>query len=304
MLETFLGKYSANTRLAYARDLRDFARYLGVPTPGDAVAALLDGGSGRANLVAFGYRKHLEDRGLSAASVARPLAALRSVVELAGRLGRCTWSLRVDRPRPEPYRDTRGPGRDGWRGLVDRVNEEKKLDRNGRGKAFRDLAIIRLLHDLMLRRSEVVGLDVEHVELEMGRPAAIWILGKGRSARERLELPPSTALALGDWLVARGREPGPVFVPLDRLSASSAPTRLTGRSVARVVNRLGERAELPRRVAPHGLRHEAITRAVEMGESLIDVQRAARHKDPRTTQVYIDRHKNPQRRISRLISED
>lgn len=311
VVDAFLAKFKPTTRDAYRRDLRDFARFLGVATPGEAVSTLLDAGGGRANLIAFGYRRHLESgdgraRPCSPATVARYLTALRSVIEMAGRLGRCTWSLRVDTPRVEAYRDTRGPGRDGWRSMVEVVTAESKLERDDRGKAVRDLAILRLLHDTFLRRAEVAGLDLEHVELDQrfGHPDAIWILGKGRAARERMDLAPATARALGDWLTVRGHEAGPVFIPLDRLAATRAPTRLTGRSIARIVNAVGRRAKLPRRVAPHGLRHEAITRAVEMGESLIDVQLTARHKDPRTTQRYIDRVKNPQRRISRLISED
>jgi integrase/recombinase XerC len=304
VVDAFLEKHKPSTSAAYRRDLRDFARFVGAATPGQAIAALLDAGSGAANLLALRYRRHLESRGLAAATVARYLAALKSCVELAGRLGRCTWALRVDTPRVEPLRDVRGPGRDGWRAIVDQVTDEKAVDGRPRSKAIRDLAILRLLHDLMLRRAEVAGIDLEHVELELGRPSAVWILGKGRTGRERMALPSSTALALGDWLTVRGREPGPVFVPLDRLRPTGPPTRLTGRSIARIVNAVGVRAELPRRVAPHGLRHEAITRAVEMGESLIDVQKVARHRDPRTTQRYIDRVKNPQGRISRLISED
>jgi integrase/recombinase XerC len=80
--------------------------------------------------------------------------------------------------------------------------------------------------------------------------------------------------------------------------------RLSDRAVAIICKRAGVRAGVSRPVRPHGLRHEAITRAVEMGEPLHEVQATARHADPRTTQRYLDRVKNPQPRVSRLIAED
>ena len=296
--EAWLGSLSTHTRRAYRGDLRQFARYTGAGSVGQAVELLLAAGPGGANRAAMSWRSAMEAAELSAATVARRISALRSVVGLAATLGRITWSLTVRSPKVISYRDVRGPGRAGWRAVVAQLGGSGVV-------ATRDLAIVRLLHDLMLRRSEAVGLDVDHVERECGRPSAIWIRGKGRSARERLELAPATAAALEAWLLVRGPEPGPVFIRLDRPRPMCTPLQpLTDRSVARVVGRAGVRASLDRPVRPHGLRHEGITRAIEMGESLLDVQIAARHADPRTTQRYIDRVKNPQPRISRLVSED
>jgi integrase/recombinase XerC len=310
LVEAFLASLRARTRLAYERDLRDFARYAlpDAPAPDTraAVALLIASGAGGANLLALGYRQSLEARGLAAATVARRLSALRSALEFAGALGLVHWSLRVIRPRVVALRDVRGPGVDGWRRMVGQLGRDRGAG-PGRAntQATRDLSLVRLLHDLMLRRSEVAELDLAHVELEAGRPTCVWVLGKGRSARERMVLPPVTAAALADWLSLRGAVPGPLFVRVDgQLGDGAVAARLSDRSIARAVNRLGERAGLSRRVAPHGLRHEAITRAVEMGQPLRDVQLSARHKDPRTTQAYIDRVNNPQPKISRLISED
>ena len=98
---------------------------------------------------------------------------------------------------------------------------------------------------------------------------------------------------------------GPGVYPARSTARTRAPIeRLNDGSVARLVGRVGAAAGLERVCRAHGLRHEGITRAIEMGEGLLEVQLAARHADPRTTQRYIDRVKNPQPRISRLISED
>jgi hypothetical protein len=61
------------------------------------------------------YCVHLTERGLSAATMARRLAALRSVVTLAWTHGRVAWLLDLKGPRSESYRDTPGAGLDGWR---------------------------------------------------------------------------------------------------------------------------------------------------------------------------------------------
>jgi integrase/recombinase XerC len=294
--EAWLEQLSPHTRRAYRGDILQLAKHLGIDDAGPVIMFILAGGAGRANRLAISWRSAMEAGGLSPSTIARRLSALRSVVDLAGSLGRITWSITARSPKVVNYRDVRGPGRAGWRAVVAQLDGPGQL-------AARDLAIVRLLHDLMLRRSEVVGLDIEHIEVEDGRPSAVWILGKGRSDRERLELARPTADALAAWLAHRGPGLGPVFTRLDRPLLWPFP-RLSDRAVAIICNRAGVRAGVARKVRPHGLRHEAITRAVEMGEALLDVQLAARHADPRTTQRYLDRVKNPQPRVSRLVAED
>jgi hypothetical protein len=61
------------------------------------------------------YCGHLKERSRSAATIARRLAALRSIVKLDRTLGRVAWSVDIEGPRNESHRDTRGPGLDGWR---------------------------------------------------------------------------------------------------------------------------------------------------------------------------------------------
>src|SRR4051812_19012773 len=79
------------------------------------------------------------------------------------------------------------------------------LDRRAAGaqpgpKGLRDVALLRLLHDLGLRRSEAVRLDIEDVDLQRNW---IFISGKTRSQRELVSLPEPTRAALSAWLKAR-----------------------------------------------------------------------------------------------------
>jgi len=301
LLAAFLGSLCARTRQAYDGDLRDFARHLGAPTPQAAVGYLLGGGPGPANLAALEYRIAMTTRGLAPKTIARRLAALRSVVKLARTLDRVTWCLEVSAPQTEAYRDTSGPGSGGWRRMLHWIRDRAV---GGARKPVRDHAIVRLLHDLALRRGEVVGLDLADVDFEGQVPAAVWILGKGRAERERLTLAPLTAEALAVWLHLRGAAPGPLFGPLDRLHRQPCE-RLTGHSVARIVHGIARDCGLSRPVAPHALRHQSITEALDRtGGDLRRVQRFSRHKDIKTLMIYDDHRRDEAGDVSRLVADE
>lgn len=304
VLAAFLAGRNPSTLRAYDADLRDFAGFVGADDARAAVASLVTSHKGDGHAVALAWRVHLQARGLAAATVGRKLAALRSVVKLAGQLGLADWELSIGGPRGEGYRDTRGPGDDGWRAVRELAKREAGEHGEGGPKRVRDLALARLLHDLGLRRGEACGLDLVDVEFDAeGRPQRVWILGKRRTSREPLTLAGPTAEALGRWIDVRGREPGPVFTRLDR--GAKGLSRLTGRSVARIVNGLGERAGLPRRLAPHGLRHQAITAALDKtGGDVRKVQRFSRHHDLKTLVIYDDKRRDGAADVSRMVAED
>jgi integrase/recombinase XerC len=73
------------------------------------------------------------------------------------------WAIEVSGEKLKRYRDTRGPGMDGVRRLL------AALDRRRDPKAVRDRAILRLLFDLVLRRDELVSLDLDHLDLVASR---------------------------------------------------------------------------------------------------------------------------------------
>lgn len=85
-------------------------------------------------------------------------------------------------------------------------------ERSDSPKGARDLALIRLLHDLALRRAEAVGLDLCDVDLGSG---TVSVFGKCKTDKARLTLPRPTRAALAGWLAHRGEHSGPLFVPPD-----------------------------------------------------------------------------------------
>jgi integrase/recombinase XerC len=276
LLAAFFSGRKAETIKAYQADLDDFRAFLKSATLEQAAHLLLTSNLGQANALVLDYKARLVDRQLTPSTINRRLAAIRSLVKLARMLGLVPWKLEVEGMKSEGYRDTRGPGR---RGFCDMLHV---LDRRKDTKAVRDRAILRCLFDLGLRRAEVLHLDFHDLDPRAGTLA---VLGKGRTQKELLTLPPETKAAIEAWLAVRGDAAGALFHSLDR--ARKGNGRLTGAGLYDVVRKLGSKAGL--RVWPHGLRHAAITEALDLtGGNVRAVQKFSRHRDVRVIERYDD----------------
>jgi integrase/recombinase XerC len=291
LVKSFLEGRSASTIKAYSKDLADFATFLGVESTEDAAAQLLAASPGQANEIALNYRNTLLDsRKLVPATVNRRLAALRSLVKLARTLGMVNWNIEIEGVDADPYRDTRGPGNESVRKM------RQLLENREDAKGIRDRAILRLLYDRALRRGEVCSLDRKHFDGEQG----LHVLGKGRKTREWISLPAATKSALLAWIDVRGDEPGPLFTALDTKNRGH---RLTGSAIYAIVRGLGKQIGIKAR--PHGLRHTAITTALEKTNGNIrTVQAFSRHADPRTVGRYDDNRRDVAGEIADLVSEE
>lgn len=301
VLEAWLAGRNPNTLKGYAFDLQDFARFAKLKAADAAVEMLLAAGPGQGNRIALAYRAHLLGRQLAPATIARRLAALRSLIRLARQLGRITWTLDVEGPKTKPYRDTRGPGLDGWRRI--RTRATQLADQGIEGK--RNLAIVRLLHDLGLRRGEAVAMDLDDVDLDAGKCGEIRIVGKGQLEDERLSLNAPTRDALRAWVAVRGRKGGALFVRLDPAALPDGLERLSGDAVERMVKRLSSRAGLSREARPHGLRHEGITRALDLANGDVrKVRQFSRHAKLDTLLRYDDNRRDEAGVIAGLLGDD
>lgn len=259
LVSTFLAGRTPTTLRAYRGDLASFAAHLQVEDAQHAAEVVLSAGHGPANGIVLRYQASLLDAGLAPATVNRRVAAVRSLVKLARMLGLVDWTLDVQDVQSTPLRDCRGPGRDGVASMLAIAD-------------VREGALLHLLFDLAMRRSEVAGLQKEDVDLQAKRVA---IRGKGRLELEWRTLPESTCAALSAWMVVRGDHAGSLLGWSDD-------------SIYSVVGRLGQKA-LGKHVRPHGLRHAAITAVLDANGG--DVRAAAqfsRHKDLRTLVRYDD----------------
>jgi len=167
LVSSFLRGRNQKTIDAYRKDLEDFRAFLGAKSIDDASKILLSRGPGDANALALAYKTSLIERGLQAATVNRRLAALRSLVKMARTLGITVYTLQVENMKSSPYRDTRGPGKDGYRAMLEQAKGAKEP------KAVRDTAILHLLYDLGLRRGEVVSLNIVDLDLTGGNLGCI-----------------------------------------------------------------------------------------------------------------------------------
>lgn len=281
---------------AYRQDMADFQSFTKTNTTNAAARVLLFQGHGQANLLLLEYRAHLVERGLQSATINRRLAAVRSLVKLAKTLGMVDWSLDIQNVKTEAYRDTKGPGKQGFKFMLQELVAKKSK------KTIRDTAILRLLYDLALRCGEVVALDRDDVQIT---PKVINVIGKGKTTKQQLTLPEPTIAALEAWLLVRGNEQGPLFLNLDRAKKGS---RLTGVSIYRIVRRLGEHHGF--KVRPHGLRHTAITEACKIAasngiglEEVLDFSRHSRSSIA-VLMIYRDRERNIQGQLSTLIAAE
>lgn len=298
ILTSFLNGRKQTTKDAYEADLLDFAKFLGVQDPAVAAEALTSLSHGDANRVALAYRARMTERGLSAATIARRLATLRSMAKVARQIGQISWCLDVESPKSKAYRDTRGPSLNDRRQLL---SEAKKLATTAQGK--RDLALVRLAHDLGLRRGECVSLDLADVDLTRESPA-VYVTGKGKEEPEWMTLSRPAIEALREWLTARGDRPGPLFIRLDRAAGGNLG-RLTGDSACVLIRGLSKKAGLAKEVRPHGLRHAAITRLLDLTNGDVrKVQRFSRHAKIETVMIYDDARKDEAGSLARLLGED
>ena len=146
----------------------------------------------------------------------------------------------------------------------------------------RDRAVMEVLYSSGVRVSELVGLDWRDVDFSLG---VLKVFGKG--SKERIVPVGEVALAAlrdyadhqrGRWgRTARGEEP--VF--LNRFG-----TRITTRSIARIVDKYLRLAGIPVRMGPHGLRHTFATHLLNAGADLRSIQELLGHVSLSTTQRY------------------
>jgi integrase/recombinase XerC len=292
LIERWTSGRSPNTVDAYMRDLAHFAGWMGAASAAAGMTSFLSLTMGEANEKAFEYRGAMVDKGVAPATVNRRLAALRSIVKLGRQFGMVGWMLEIEGVKSQAYRDTRGPG-------VSGVAKAKGVATSHRDdmKAARDVAIMRLLYDMALRRSEVCSLDVEHVDVHTSRIAA---LRKGKREREWRPMPPQTLRAVQAWMKLRGKHPGPLFVSL-AFWPPRGTERLRPDGLYRALRKIGKDAEILLR--PHGLRHAGITAGLDKTKDPRAVQRYAGHASMDTTMIYDDNREDLGARVALVVAD-
>lgn len=263
--------FSDHTILAYGKDLRQCAAFL---------AEVM--GRRRWEEVEIAdlrrYLAALHERGLSRATAARALAAIRSFMRhlrSRGAIDADPSSLlvtpRVRRSLPR---------------FLQQEETERLLAAPGVSKptGLRDRAILETLYASGMRVSEIASLDAADV----GSGDTVKLRGKG--GKERLIFLGRPALRALDDYLARGRPALEKAADPSRHKAlflNRGGGRLTPRSIRRIVGRYARAAGLGRKLGPHALRHTFATHLLEGGADLRAVQELLGHSSLDTTQVYL-----------------
>jgi site-specific recombinase XerD len=166
------------------------------------------------------------------------------------------------------------------------IEREKKIDK-------RNYAMISLLLRTGIRRSECANLNIKDIQQEQGHTVAIIQHGKG-DKRRTIKIPVDVFRSIKEYIEDAGMQnaspDGPLFVGFDRWdrpTGERVSTKLIERTVKHYAEMIGET-----KLTPHGLRASFITLALEEGATLLQVQYAAGHDDPRTTERYHKRKLN------------
>ena len=266
---------SAHTIKAYTGDLDNFAAYIGAR-----------GWQTIDHIAIRGFLSHLYDKGLSKTSVARALAAVRSLYRWLGQEGMVEQNPAklVSTPRL-PKKLPRVPTIEEMNFVLDgKMPEVASFPE-------RDRLMFELLYGCGIRNSELVGINLDDISLSN---EAILIRGKGKKERY-VPFGGSVLAALVVYLpwrqhlLATLRNTLKTTMPakgMPALLVNQRGGRLTTRSVGRIVKRIAVAKGLSPEVHPHTLRHAFGTHMLEEGADLRAIQELLGHERLATTERY------------------
>jgi integrase/recombinase XerC len=272
---------SAHTLRAYQRELRDFSSWIAKDDSGLAVSQI-------EHTHIRSYLGALYERGLSKASVARALAAIRSWFKWLAhsrQVEQNTASL-VSTPRL-PKHLPRVPSIEQLNRVVDSVRDDAA------SWPARDRAILEMLYGCGIRNAELTSLNLDDIHWAN---EAVLVRGKGQKQRY-VPLGDAAAEALRTYLGERSTrlaaaDQKPVNTPALFINlqlrglGKGGEARLTTRSIGRIVKRIAILRGLPSDVHPHTLRHAFGTHLLEEGADLRAIQELLGHERLSTTQRY------------------
>jgi len=289
---------SPNTKRAYEKDLKDFFLFIsGRSLSQNLVLEFLHLEERHAVAVVLKYKAHLVNvKKLAEATVNRRLSAIKSLSAMGRKLGVCVYTLEdVKGEKVESYRDTTGITPADFSkvlGLVDRTTLKGK----------RDYAILRLLWDNALRRSEVCNLNIGDFNAQS---STLSILGKGKGTQKTVvDLSRKTVEAIADWLIAGGRT-SKLKQPLFTVIAYNGKgKRLTGEAIRRMVSELSKASGITKQMSPHRVRHSSITTVLDKNNgNYRATQRFSRHAKPDTVMKYDDNRSKLQKQMTDILAD-
>jgi integrase/recombinase XerC len=268
---------SPHTCRCYRKDLEGFEDFL--KSSGMYLSA--SGGVEIEKADRMAIRKYMSSlhRKNRKSSIARKISTLRSFYKYLNREQVITSNpaKSVSTPKVEKILPTTLTVDEAFRLVESPKSIPEKSSEVSRENRLRDRAILELLYSSGLRVSELVGLNLDQLNSDLG---IVRVMGKGR--KERIVPVGAKALeALRDYLeersVSRGEDP--IFM-------NSLGGRLTTRSVGRLIKKYTRYSGIFRKVSPHSLRHTFATHLLDAGADIREIQEMLGHSSLSTTQRY------------------
>ncbi len=267
--ENYLSKVkqaSANTIASYMRDIRQFAEWLS----DSGVANVVDA----SQLNISQYLSHLEDEGRSAATVSRNLASLKnfySYVVSTGFLEKTpVVDIHVERGEKKLPQILSG------REIELLLAQPVCVD----AKGYRDKAMLEVMYATGIRVTELIDLDVDDVNLELG-------IIKCSSARKSRAIPlyPGALKALATYL--KDVRSSMLATPDESaLFVNVNGQRMSRQGFWKILKHYQATAHIEKEITPHTLRHSFAVHLLENGADLGSLQELMGHSDISSTQLY------------------
>jgi integrase/recombinase XerC len=257
---------SPHTIKAYNGDLANFAAYCGSR-----------GWKSIDHIAIRGFLSQLYEKGLGKTSVARSLAAVRSLYRWLAQEGVVEQNPAKLVATPKlPKKLPRVPTIEEMNSVLDGEMPEVA--------AFpeRDLLMLELLYGCGIRNSELTGINLDDIRVSA---EAILIRGKGKKERY-VPFGGAAGSALAPYLAARRRVLAESNKTTPALLINQRGGRLTTRSVGRIIKKIAVAKGLSADVHPHTLRHAFGTHMLEEGADLRAIQELLGHERLATTQRY------------------
>ena len=274
------GQLAPSSRRLYASDIKHFAGWLTARSLDILVVS-------RSDMVA--YRQHLAES-YAKVTAARMLTVAKRVMSEAVKRG-----VRDSNPAGD-IRGFRGLATETTHTALSKSQAKEMLGAIDRNTAIgkRDYAIVMVLLRTGLRRSELAALTLGDLSQEQGHNVLVVRHGKG-DKRRLAKVPVDVLRVIDEYLVACNKKRGvdvgsPLFIQFD--GAGKATDKGIGTKVVERVVKARAAAIGVLDLTPHGLRASFVTLTLEAGASLHQVQYAAGHADPRTTERYQKRKVN------------
>ena len=259
-------RMSANTRQAYASDLTQYAStltQLGVEGWNEVT---------RSHIV-----KHIEElsqAGRASSSLRRAVSSIRMFHHHLKMTGVTTTnpSLYLESPKAEKQLPDTWSQAEVER-LLDSVPTSDPL-------SLRDRAMLELLYGTGMRVSELLGLDLDDLQFELG-----YLQCEGKGERARIIPVSSVAQSFVERYIQQARN-GLGGRETEALFLNGRGGRLSRQGFWKMIKRRAKLAGIDKEITPHVLRHSFATHLLENGADLRAIQQMLGHADLATTQVY------------------